>query len=149
MPTIAFGLVVLVLVLWALNAYSKADPKALARALRPAGGIVALGLAGFLGLRGHLEVAIPLGIAGLGLLGWGPFGAAGLFQRTQKTPGQLSRVRSAFLEMELDHDSGAMQGHVLAGSQAGRVLEDLDVDDAASAAAGGRRRKPRATGCLS
>jgi hypothetical protein len=127
MPTIAFGLVVLVLVLWALNAYSKADPKALARALRPAGGIVALGLAGFLGFRGHFEVAIPLGITGLGLLGWGPFGAAGLFQRTQKTPGQVSRVRSAFLEMELDHDSGAMQGHVLAGSQAGHALENLDL----------------------
>jgi hypothetical protein len=127
MPTVAFGIVVLVLVLWALNAFSKADPKALARALRPAGGIIALALAGFLGFRGHFEVAIPLGITGLGLLGWGPFGAAGLFQRTQKTPGQVSRVRSAFLEMELDHDSGAMQGRVLAGSQAGHALDNLDL----------------------
>ena len=43
MPTLFFGIVVLVLVLWGLNAYSKADPKYLAKVLRPAGGILAVG----------------------------------------------------------------------------------------------------------
>ncbi len=108
MPTLVFGILVLVLALWALNAYSKADPKMLAKLLPSAGGIGALALAGFLGFRGHMETAIPLGLFGLGLLGWGPFAATGMFQRTQKTPGQMSRVRSAFVEMELDHDTGAM-----------------------------------------
>jgi hypothetical protein len=127
MPTIVFGILVLILVLWGLNAYSKADPKMLARVLRPAGGILALGAAVFIGLRGHLEVAIPLGLFGLGLLGWGPFAATGIFQRTQKTAGQVSRVRAPFVEMELDHDSGAMRGRMLAGAHAGASLDALEV----------------------
>jgi hypothetical protein len=130
MPTLVFGILLLVLVLWALNAYSKADPKALAKlavALRPIGGILALTLAGFIGFRGHIETAIPIGLVGLGLLGWGPFASTGLFKRTQKTPGQVSRVRSAFIEMELDHDSGAMRGHILAGRYEGQSLDALDV----------------------
>lgn len=127
MPTIVFGIVVLILVLWGLNAYSKADPKILAQVLRPAGGVLAVALAGFLFFRGHLEVAIPLGLFGLGLLGWGPFAATGWFQRTQKTPGQVSRVRSAFVEMELDHDTGSMRGRILAGKLEGRELDALDL----------------------
>ena len=88
--------------------------------LKAAGGILAIGFAAFLGLRGEIGVAIPLGVFGLGLLGWIPFGPAGFSQRTQKSAGQTSRVRSAFLEMELDHDSGAMRGRIVAGSQARR-----------------------------
>ena len=42
MPTLVFGILILVLVLWLLNAYSKADPKMLARLLPMAGGIGAL-----------------------------------------------------------------------------------------------------------
>jgi hypothetical protein len=127
MPTLVFGVLVLVLALWALNAYSKADPKMLAKLLPSAGGIGALAVAAFLGFRGHLETAIPMGLFGLGLLGWGPFAATGLFKRTQKTPGQISRVRSAFVEMELDHDSGAMRGRILAGPHEGASLDALDL----------------------
>ena len=43
---------------------------------------------------GRTSVAIPLGLFGLGLFGWLPFCLDGLFQRTAKTPGQASRVRS-------------------------------------------------------
>jgi hypothetical protein len=126
MPALVFGILVLVLVLWGLNAYSKADPKTLAKVLRPAGGILALAAAAFLLLRGHLETAIPLGLVGLGLLGWGPLASTSLFQRTQKSAGQVSRVRSPFIEMELDHDSGAMRGTVLAGRHQGKALDALD-----------------------
>jgi len=127
MPALIFGILVLILALWALNAFSKADPKMLAKLLPSAGGIGALALAAFLGFRGHLETAIPLGLFGLGVLGWGPFAQTGLFQRTQKTPSQVSRVRSAFVEMELDHDTGAMQGRILAGPHEGQSLDALDV----------------------
>jgi hypothetical protein len=127
MPTVAFGIVVLLLVLWALNAFSKADPKVVVRVLRPAGGIAAVALAAFLGVRGRIDVAIPLGLFGLGLLGWGPLASTGMFQRTSKTPGQVSRVRSAFVEMELDHDSGAMTGRILAGPYEGQSLDALDL----------------------
>jgi hypothetical protein len=127
MPTIVFGILVLALLLWGLNAYSKADPKILARVTRLAGGILALAVSAYLFTRGHLEVAIPLGLAGLGLLGWGPFASTGLFQRTRKTAGQVSRVRAPFVEMELDHDSGAMRGTILTGRHEGASLDTLDL----------------------
>jgi hypothetical protein len=114
-------------VLWGLNAYSKADPRVLARVLRPAGGILAVAAAAFIGLRGHFEIAVPLGLFGLGLLGWGPFATTGLYQRMTKTPGQVSKVRTPFIEMELEHDSGAMRGRVLAGRHEGVALEQLEV----------------------
>ena len=128
MPTIILGLLVLVLVLWVLSAISKVDPKIAARVLKASGGILAIGFAAFLGLRGEIGVAIPVGIFGLGLLGWIPFGVPGFAQRTRKSAGQTSHVRSAYLEMELDHDSGAMRGRIAAGSHQGAALETLDVE---------------------
>jgi hypothetical protein len=127
MPTIILGVLVLVLALWALHAFSKVDPRKAAAALKLLGGTLALGLAGFLGFRGRLDIAIPIGLTGLGLLGWLPWGA-GYGARTQKSTGQVSRVRSAFVEMELDHDTGAMTGRILAGRHEGRTLESLDVE---------------------
>src|SRR6185312_12397932 len=119
MPVLILGVLALVLALWALNVISKVDPKVGARSLKLGGGLLSLGFAVFLGLRGELGIAIPLGVFGLGLLGWLPFGPAGFRARTQKTGGQTSHVRSAFFEMELDHDSGAMRGRVLAGRHQG------------------------------
>jgi hypothetical protein len=127
MPALIFGVLVLVLALWALNVISKADPRIAARVTKIGGGLVSLGLAVFLGLRGEVGVAIPLGAFGLGLLGWVPFGPAGFGARTQKTGGQTSRVRSAYFEMELDHDSGSMRGRIIAGRHQGVALEQLDI----------------------
>jgi len=127
MPALFFGILVLVLALWALNVISKVDPRIGARVMKAAGGVVSLGLAAFLFLRGELGIAIPLGIFGLGLLGWMPFGPAGFSDRTQKSGGQISRVRSAYLEMQLNHDSGAMQGTIVAGRHRGVSLDRLDV----------------------
>ena len=121
------GLVVLVLALWALGVISKVDPKVGARVLKASGGLIAVGMAVFLGLRGEIAVAIPLGVFGLGLLGWLPFGASGFSARTQKSGGQASRVRTSFLEMELDHDSGAMRGRFIAGRHQNAELAHLDV----------------------
>ena len=61
MPTLIFGVVVLVLVLWALNIISKVDPKIAARVMKLGGGLLSLGFAVFLGLRGEIGIAIPLG----------------------------------------------------------------------------------------
>jgi hypothetical protein len=127
MPTVIFGVVVLVLILWVLNVISRVDPKVAARVTKVGGGLLALGLAVFLGLRGEIGIAIPLGVFGLGLLGWVPFGPAGFTARTQKSGGQTSHVRSTYFEMELEHDTGAMRGRVLAGRHQGADLERLDV----------------------
>src|SRR5208282_1272001 len=126
MPEILLGVVVLVLLLWAVNSFSKADPKQAARVLRAIGGGAALVFAGFLLFRGEIGVAVPVGLFGLGLLGWVSLWPATFGARTQKSTGQASRVRTAFLEMELDHDSGTMHGRVLAGRRQGASLDALD-----------------------
>ncbi len=127
MPTLIFGVLILVAALWALGVISKIDPKIGARVLKAGGGLLALGFAVFLGLRGEIGVALPLGAVGLGLLGWLPFGAAGFSARTQKSSGKTSQVRTAYFVMELDHDSGQMRGRVIAGRHQGAALESLDV----------------------
>jgi hypothetical protein len=126
--TLLFGLAALAVLLWMAQKYLKADPRKLAATLKASGGIALLGLAALLGFRGRIDMAIPLAGLGLGLLGWIPFGPAGFGERTQKSSGQVSRVRSVFLEMELDHDTGAMRGVILTGPRAGTRLETLDLD---------------------
>ena len=126
MPEILLGVVVLVLGLWAVNSFSKADPKQAALLLRAIGGAAALIFAGFLLLRGEIGVAVPVGLFGLGMLGWVSLWPATFGARTQKSTGQASRVRTAYLEMELDHDSGAMYGRVVKGKFAGAALDRLD-----------------------
>jgi hypothetical protein len=125
MPAL-LGLVVLVLLLWAVNAFSKADPKQAARMLRYLGGCAALLFAAFLLFRGEFALAVPVGSVGLGLLGWLSLWPATFGGRTQKSTGQVSRVRTTFVEMELDHDSGTMRGHILAGAHQGAALDALD-----------------------
>jgi hypothetical protein len=126
MPGLFLGFAVLVIGLWALYTFRNADPKKLVPIVKTSGGIVALGGAAFLAARGQFGLAVPLGFAGLSLLGWIP-GLASYRQRTQKSTGQVSRVRSAFVEMELDHDTGAMRGRILAGKHEGVPLDALDV----------------------
>ncbi len=125
MPLI-LGVVVLILLLWAVNAFSKADPKQAAKLVRGIGGGAALLFAAFLLFRGEIGVAITVGALGLGMLGWITLWPANFGRRTQKSTGQVSRVRLAFLEMELDHDSGAMRGRILAGKYEGVALDALD-----------------------
>jgi hypothetical protein len=127
MPTLVLGVLALVLILWLLNSFSRTNPQVLAAVLKTGGGIISLAGAAFFGSRGHLEVAIPLGLTGLGMLGWLPWGPAGFGARTQKSAGQVSRVRTAFIEMELDHDTGAMRGRILVGRHEGSALDALDV----------------------
>jgi DnaJ domain len=125
MPLI-LGIATLILLLWLLNSFTKADPRLVLRSARIGGGIAALVGALALALVGRESIAVPLGVGGLALLGLWPSSRA-FGGRTQKSPGQVSRVRSAFLEMELDHDSGAMRGRILAGKHEGVTLDALDV----------------------
>lgn len=127
MATLILGGLLLTLLLWGLNSYSKADPKVVARALKLSGGIVSLAGAAVLLARGQIGLAIPLGMFGLGLMGWVQLWPAGFGARTQKSQGQISRVRSAFIEMELDHDTGQMRGRMIAGRHEGASLDALPV----------------------
>ena len=107
--------------------FSKADPKQAARVLRYLRGGAALLLAVFLLVRGQIGAAISIGLLGLGVLGYVSFWPISFDGRTQKSTGRVSRVRTAFLEMELEHDTGAMRGRVLNGRHQGASLDELDV----------------------
>ena len=133
--TLLLGIASLAIILWAIQKYLKADPRKLAKLAKPAGGIAVLAFAVFLATRGQIVIAAPLVVIGFGLLGWIPM-PAGFGARTQKSTGQVSRVRSAFVEMELDHDSGAMRGRILAGVYEGQDLDALDVPTLVSLLAG-------------
>jgi hypothetical protein len=131
MPTLIAGLFAFVFLYLLLQLLRAANPAVLARAIRLAGGIVALAVAAFVGIKGELVVALPLGIFGAGLLGWSPSGASFLGRlfsaRTQSSAGKTSQVRSQFLDMILDHDSGHLGGRIVAGPDAGRSLDDFDL----------------------
>jgi hypothetical protein len=125
------GCAVLILLLIAGRLLAAADPRKLAVALRKTGGAAALAGAGFLIVRGALPLAIPLAVFGIGLLGWGSsLGLGGPFGSARKTPGQKSHIKTERLEMELDHDSGQMEGKCLSGRFAGRTLSTLSDREA-------------------
>ncbi|HEX9322622.1 MAG TPA: DnaJ domain-containing protein [Xanthobacteraceae bacterium] len=126
MAAALLGIAALVLLLWALNAFTRTDPKVAARVLKTSAGTGALAGAVILVALGRFGLALPLGLAGLALLGLWP-GGMGFGRRARRSPGQISRVRSAFLEMELDHDTGAMRGRILAGRHEGVDLDALDL----------------------
>jgi hypothetical protein len=142
MPTLIAGVVAVILLYSLLQMFRAANPVVLARAIKIGGGVVALAVAAFTGLKGELAVAIPIGIFGAGLLGWSPFGASGfssiggLFGARQRSAGQTSRVRSQFLDMTLDHDSGELRGQIVAGTYAGHALEEFDLSQLTSMISG-------------
>jgi len=120
------GAAALIFVLWVANAYARSNPAQLALLLRRTLGGGCILFAGFLSLRGALPIAVPLFIAGLALLGVrNPL--SGLGFPGSRTPGQRSSVRTNLLAMDLDHDTGAMDGEVLSGEFAGRRLSALDL----------------------
>src|SRR5262245_50741572 len=120
------GIVAVITLYLLLQLLRKADPAVLARGLKIGGGIVSLAVAAFVGLRGQIAVAIPLGLFGAGLLGWAPF-SAGLpgLGGWGGSAGPASRVRSAFLDMSLEHRTGRLTGQIIAGEHAGHALDEF------------------------
>ena len=137
MPTLIAGAVAVLVIYLLLQMFRSANPTVLARALKIAGGVVALAFAAFVGLRGELAVAIPIGVFGAGLLGWSPFGGrtgfgnfgafGDIFGAKSRSSNQRSQVRSQYLDMTLDHDSGELKGTIIAGPYAGRALDSFDL----------------------
>ncbi len=115
---LAMLLAALFAVRWAVNA----PPAKVARAIRALGGVILLLLAGWLALRGGWAIAAPLAAVGLGLLGSsGSFSGGG----SAGGAGRTSSVRTRMLLMELDHETGRMDGEILSGRFAGRRLSGL------------------------
>ena len=77
MPTLIAGIVAVILLYSLLQMFRAANPVVLARGIKIGGGVVALAVAAFTGVKGELAVAIPIGNFGAGLLGWSPCSEAG------------------------------------------------------------------------
>ena len=118
MPFI-LGVAVLILLLCGRERFLQGGPEAGCAPDTPIlGGCGALVFAAFLLLRGEIGVAIPVGAIGLGLLGWAsPCGRrASPGARAEEHGPGIPVVRTVhFSKWELDHDSGAMRGQILAG----------------------------------
>jgi hypothetical protein len=122
------GIAILVVLLLLARAFVATNPRSLVRALRYIVGIGMMAFGGVLVLGRRWELGVPLIAAGFSAVTLGRIGPIDLGGST-KTPGSRSRVRSTYLDMELDHDTGAMSGRVTGGTYDGRRLDDLDEDD--------------------
>jgi hypothetical protein len=96
--TLLFGLVALAILLWAAQKYLKADPRKLAAVLKLSGGIAMLVFAAIFAFRGQLAIAAPLAAAGLGLLGWLPFGPPVSARVRRKARGRFPVCARPFLK---------------------------------------------------
>lgn len=133
MGPILLGLLALIVIVALLRAFAAADPKVLKKLLRYLA-IAALGcLAIFLAVIERWAGAVFIGGIAWSLYtgghawpgGWPHYhfpGGGG------SRPGrdQTTTVRSQWVEMELDHDSGEMRGTILKGADAGRSLDSLE-----------------------
>jgi len=127
MQFLILGLVLLVLILVFGRAYTRADPKSLAKNLRSVTGMGLLAAAVFLIATGKWILGVPIAMFALSFLGFSLPWQDG-FGNADKSEGQRSTVRTEMLEMTLDHDSGQMEGMVRKGQYAGRRLSTLSHD---------------------
>ncbi|MXN64138.1 DnaJ domain-containing protein [Stappia sp. GBMRC 2046] len=129
MAYLVLGIVLLLILLVFGRAFVNANPASLANQIRIAGGILLLAAAAGLALTGRWVLALPVGGFALSLLGLrkiAGFSPAGRGRSGKgAAAGQASAVRSRFIEMRLDHDSGDMDGMVLEGKFKGQTLDAL------------------------
>lgn len=116
---------------WLLNA----NPGAILRVAKWVALATVVGLGVYILFRGRLDYVIYAVSALVPfLVRWG--GVLRAIRNAAKaasgpTPGQSSEVRTRYLLMTLDHDTGAMGGRVIAGRFAGAPLDALSREDLA------------------
>lgn len=125
MPYLIGGVVILVVLIAFGRAFVATDPRMLVRAIRYGIGIILIAVGAVMLLAERWGFALPLIAAGISAITIGRIGPIDL-GGGQRSRGTRSAVRSAFLDMTLDHDTGTMTGSVTAGAYTGRSLADLD-----------------------
>jgi len=132
MTPVVVGAVVLFLLLFLLRGFASVDPKVLIRILRYVAAAVCAILALLLFVR-LPPVAFVLASVAWGLATGGQVWPHGWHFPGTNWPsgggGQSTSVSTPWLEMELDHSTGKMQGRVLKGRRAGYALSALTPDE--------------------
>lgn len=128
MPFFILGVIALVIVILLVRWFMRAPPANAARGVRRIGGPLSFLLALIAGLSGRFGIAMALASLGIWLAsqskqaqGWGNAG-----QRSKAT---TSTVETEWLDMALDHDSGALDGVVKQGAHRGQRLSELSFDE--------------------
>jgi hypothetical protein len=129
MPQFIIALAIVIGGIWFIRKMARLPQTAVPGFMQKAAGVGIMGFAGLLALRGAMQIAIPVFLFGLGLAGKGSAFPNGFNWGKSKTPGQKSRVATSLLSMELDHDSGGMDGEVLASALKGRRLTSLSQQE--------------------
>lgn len=129
MPYLILGLALLLGLLLAARWLTSADPRKVASALKWSVAVLLVAAVGILFVRGQLGYLIALagGLVPF-ILRW-----RNILQTVRNaakaaqgpTQGQSSEIVTRLLSMRLDHDSGAMHGHVLEGRFRNRSLDTL------------------------
>ena len=120
-------LVTIVIILFVISGLSftflNSSPSHIASAIRRYIPVVGIALGFLLMFSGRIGLGLPLlmmsGFALAKLRGVGTIGAK---------PEKKSTVRSTWLEMQLDHESGNLDGLVLYGNLKGSILSDMDAN---------------------
>lgn len=115
--------------IWLIRKVARTPQAAMPGFMSKLAAVGIMGFAGWMALLGRMQIAAPLFVFGLGLFGKGQIYPNGFNWGKSKSPGQKSRVATALLAMELDHDSGQMDGEVLSGPTKGRRLTSLTQEE--------------------
>jgi DnaJ-domain-containing protein 1 len=131
LPMLVVGMVLLVCGLLFIRWFIAAEPSTLALAAKATGATILVVLAGYLALTGRigwilglLPFLLPLLLRRVSL-----GGAATLRGFSASAKPRMSNVRTRFLEMRLDHETGELDGDVAQGAYAGRQLSAMSTDE--------------------
>lgn len=105
----------------------QAEPRQLVKALRWTGAVIGVVLFAFIALSGRWSWLPALLFF---VLPWlARYRALKSMHKNARgpQPGQSSQISTRFLRMELDHDSGEMNGDVIDGQYAGQRLDQLNL----------------------
>ena len=128
MTYILLGSAALLAALAAYQYLRRVDQRQLFRGLRwVVGGAAALAALLLLIAR-RIDIALFVGAVAFSILRTGRLGPFS-FDGPAGDAGNVSKVRSRYFAMELDHDTGAVEGRVLAGQFSGADLIDLGEAD--------------------
>jgi hypothetical protein len=119
------GVALLGLFILAVRAFIGTDPRTLVRIIRYALGFILLVMGVVFAIAGRFGIGLLLAALGVSAISTGRIGPIDLGGHGRSS-GTGSTVRSRYLRMHLDHDSGTLTGEVLAGAFAGRMLDELD-----------------------
>jgi len=122
MSAIAALLLVTFLAIVIITVFLNSTPFALANFLRKSGPFLLMITGIALLAFGRAGIGMPIMMMG----GMWLYRNRGVGKISQSGKAQVSTVRSAWLEMQLDHDTGDLEGQILTGPLEGVMLSELD-----------------------